>query len=497
MIPVFFYTLGCKLNQLETEAILCAFKDAGFSVFSGQPEQGADILPQLCIINTCTVTSKAEQKARRIIRFYLKKKCAVLVTGCYAQLEREELEAMQSGSLFVVPGMNKDSLLDLPRYLAANNPDMGELSAALAKWLEKENATTAASFTAKAVSPGGVPHRGGAFRFNPGTFTFHSRAFLKIQDGCDKACAYCRVPLARGKSVSLDAETLLRRLQALEEAGYHEAVITGVNIAQYREPQPSLTTLEWSGLAPQNAAMNLPSLLSFLLENTNSIALRLSSIEPEFEGESGKQFSVYDEAFYKAVSSPRIRNHFHLSVQSGSNAILSAMGRPYRNQHILEMAEKLRSVKNDPFLACDIITGFPGESDDDFEKTVELCRIADFAWIHVFPYSKRPGTRAALLKGQIPQAVARRRQQKLAELAMQGKQAYVRRWRGKTVEAIAETGLNALTDNYIRIRLLKDKGMDLRPGAVFQCVIDKESKERAFDAWAEKAIIMLENAIRT
>jgi threonylcarbamoyladenosine tRNA methylthiotransferase MtaB len=457
MITVFFYTLGCKCNQLETEAILCAFKDAGFTVFSEQPEQEADISPQLCIINTCTVTSKAEQKARRMIRFYLRKKCVVLVTGCYAQLEREALEALHSGLLFVVPGMIKDSLLDLPAYLAKENPGISGLSATLGQWLEQQGFGTAS------------PKR--LFRFNPHEFMFHSRAFLKIQDGCDRACAYCRVPLARGKSVSLEAAEILRRLQALEEAGYHEAVITGVNISQYRDPAET--------------AMNLPSLLSFLLENTNSIALRLSSLEPEFEGKEGGQTALYDDAFYKAVSSPRIRNHFHLSVQSGSDTILAAMERPYRTHHLVKMLEKLRSIKDDPFIACDIITGFPGESDDDFEKTMELCRVAGFAWIHCFPYSKRPGTKAALMKGQIPSYIARARQAQLAELARQGRLSYVRHWRGKAIDAIMETGLNALTGNYIKIRLLPENGLKLLPGAVFRCIIGLESENKAFDAWAE------------
>jgi len=487
LISVLFHTLGCKLNQLETEALSGAFRDAGCAILTGGQ-------PDMCIINTCTVTSKAEQKARRIIRFYLRRNCVILVTGCYAQLEKEELEALGSGSLFIVPGMVKDRLLDLSRYLSKENPDRAGLSSVLARWFEEVGS---AQKTKLSETPDSA-----SFRFNPRSFIFHSRAFLKIQDGCDRNCAYCRVPLARGNSRSLAAAEVLLRLKALEEAGRPEAVITGVNIAQYRDPE--------------NPAMTLPALLRYLLDNTDRIALRLSSIEPEFDGDPEinhviKQRRVlFNEEFFNVLSSLRIRNHFHLSVQSGSDTILAAMGRPYRAQHIIEMAEKLKATKDDPFLACDIITGFPGESGADFEKTIELCRIAGFAWIHAFPYSKRPGTPACLMKGQISPRIAGKRLAALTEMARQGRKNYVRRWQGKTVEAIAEkspvyrnrqnsaeneakTGkfpafLSALTANYIRVRLPFDANCSgLSPGSSFYCKIGRaaEEGETTFDAWAQ------------
>jgi len=483
LISVLFHTLGCKLNQLETEALAEAFREAGCVILAG----GESRNPDMCVVNTCTVTSKAEQKARRIIRLYLRRNCVILVTGCYAQLEKEELEALGSGSLFVVPGMVKDRLLDLPMFLARENPDHAGLSSALARWFEQ------GGFGVK-TETSGTPDSA-SFRFSPRNFIFHSRAFLKIQDGCDRNCAYCRVPLARGKSISLAAAEALRRLKALEEAGRPEAVITGVNIAQYRDPE--------------NPAMTLPALLGFLLDNTDSIALRLSSIEPEFKGDFGTG-EIFNEKFFDVLSNPRIRNHFHISVQSGSDAILAAMGRPYRSQHVIEMAEKFRTIKDDPFLGCDIIAGFPGESDEDFEKTMELCRIAGFAWIHAFPYSKRPGTPACLMKGQIRPVIAGKRLAALTEIARQGRKRYVRRWQGKTVEAISEKSpvyenrripgkaetkiagfpafFSALTSNYIRVRLPFDGNSScFSPGSSFFCKIGRaaEEGEKTFDAWAE------------
>jgi len=478
-----FHTLGCKLNQLETEALSEAFREAGCDILGGGELSGISRNPDICVVNTCTVTSKAEQKARRVIRLYLRRNCVVIVTGCYAQLEKEELEALGSGTLFVLCGMVKDRLLDLPMFLAKENPDRAGLSSALARWFEQ------GGFNVK-TEIAGTPDSA-SFRFSPRNFIFHSRAFLKIQDGCDRNCAYCRVPLARGKSISLAAAEALRRLKALEEAGRPEAVITGVNIAQYRDPE--------------NPAMTLPALLGFLLDNTDRIALRLSSIEPEFNSDFGTG-ELFNEKFFDVLSNPRIRSHFHLSVQSGSDAILAAMGRPYRAQHIIEMVEKFRAIKDDPFLACDIIAGFPGESVADFEKTMELCRIAGFAWIHAFPYSKRPGTPAALMKGQVRPGIAGERLAALTEIARQGRKCYVRRWQGKTVEAIAEKSpvhgnlrnpaeiqaktafFSALTANYIRVRLPLDANSSgFSPGSSFRCKIGRaaEEGEKTFDAWAE------------
>jgi threonylcarbamoyladenosine tRNA methylthiotransferase MtaB len=491
LIPVSFYTLGCKLNQLETEAVSSSFAGAAFTVVPWN-SAGQNIAP-LCVINTCTVTSKAEQKARRVVRQCLNAGAVVLVTGCYAQLDAGEIQAIgqehkeTSGALFVLPGKKKEKLLGLPAYLAET---LGAFSlrTAIEHWLVND-------------APPGNQHSGpdaassphydkGPFAFNPARFSFHSRAFLKIQDGCDRACAYCRVPLARGKSISLSAEEVLARLQALEEVGMAEAVITGVNICQYLDP----------GSAGKNEnARRLPSLLAFLLDNTQNIRLRLSSIEVEPELFGGA--SVLPDDFFGVFKNPRIRNHVHLSVQSGSDAVLAAMGRPYTARDILRTAEKIKTIRDDPFLACDIITGFPGESATDFEQTLALCRDADFAWIHAFPYSKRPGTRAAAItQGLVSQRIAGERVSVLLDMAANNRSAYVRRWLGKTVEAVAESPsdapdatskvppfFSALTDNYVKVRVaLNSVNEKQTPGKAFLCKLEKPAQDNygSFDAWA-------------
>jgi threonylcarbamoyladenosine tRNA methylthiotransferase MtaB len=436
---VSFYTLGCKLNQLETESIAAAFGRAGFRVLPWKlPRNEGREKASVFVINTCTVTAKAEQKARRIIRLALRERSGpVIVTGCYARLEAEKLAAIETeykaergtSRLFVVS--SKDSLLDLPFFLAewAESACMAER---IQCWLEACPDITHPD----TAHPGRtcLDEPDGSFRFAPDVFSFHSRAFLKIQDGCNRHCAYCRVPLARGESRSLDAAEVLARIRALEANKQAEAVLTGVNIAQYRCPE---------------TGKNLGELLCFLLNNTVSIALRLSSIEVEP--------GFFNPAFLKALANSRLRPHFHLSVQSGSASVLAAMGRPYSPAGVRESVALLRSVKTDPFLACDIITGFPGESEADFEETCELCAGIGFAWIHGFPYSPRPGTRAYALTNQAGERESSRRLERLLELSRSGREAYVRRWTGRTVDAVAEAkkfpfwGL--LTDNYLRVRV--------------------------------------------
>ncbi len=462
MMTVSVQTLGCKLNQLESEAIAEAFAKEGFRVVSRNDVSGADAASSagadadieagadLYIINTCTVTSKAEQKARRMIRkayrdFPLS---CVIITGCYAQLKSAELEHIdiQNGNsdfradaqkrIFVVSGDKKSGILDLPNYIMQSLVSPWELPFALKHWIENDTVT--------------FPH--GRFRFNANSFSSHSRAFLKIQDGCNNACTFCAVHLARGKSVSLASEELLVRLRTLEEKGFGEAVLTGVNINQY-----------------DDGKNDFPSLLNVLLEGTNRVALRLSSIEPD----------LITPPFLESIKHSRIRPHFHLSVQSGSDAVLKAMGRRYTADHVLKAVEKLREAKDDPFLACDIISGFPGEDDKAFAETYTLCEEAAFSWVHAFPYSPRPETAAARLPNRIPERTAVFRVQRLISLAEKGRSEYIKRNIGRQLDVIIEdntaesTGALSvgLTENYLRASIQHSGAKTLKPGTTVRCRI--------------------------
>ncbi|AEF85833.1 2-methylthioadenine synthetase [Treponema primitia ZAS-2] len=524
MVSVEIHTLGCKLNQLESESIAESFRREGFPVHAGDAaaDEAAEAqgLPALALINTCTVTSKSEQKARRLIRKALKDhpQGCVIVTGCYAQVEAEAIAALETASprrLFVVSGDNKSLLLDLPRQLRVTcnevshdaSPDPlspAELSRLLETCLKGNTAAAPEpSQPAASAAPGAAPEppRSAAvpgtipepprlagvpwavpdlplppaFRFNVKEFSFHSRPFLKIQDGCNHACSYCRVSIARGPSVSLDPETVLSRLRELEASGHGEAVLTGVNLNQYEANTGSQST-------------SLGDLLEYLLANTRTIAIRLSSLEPD----------CLTEPFLRVLAHDRIRPHFHLSVQSGSPLVLERMRRPYGPEAVESAIRRLRSLRDDPFLACDIITGFPGETPAEFEKTRELCQKADFAWIHAFPYSPRPGTPAYAFKDHIPEREAVSRVEALIALARQGRAAYISRQAGKTVDAIVEESpvtmesqgctsfVSALSENYLHLKLpLEADQPPLSPGSVLRCrILEPAPPDTHFDAVA-------------
>ena len=363
-LTVRFETLGCRLNQIESEATAKYFIDAGFNVkvegvTSASPD---DLSTSLCIINTCTVTQKAEQKARRIIRLCLKKytNATVLVTGCYAQLAAAEINSIDP-RVVVVGGQIKSRLVEVPGLLKnelykseINKKADGQRHDYSAGWSPVEfvniiNENVVNKPQAKLTFPED------SFKLSTSSFIAHSRASLKIQDGCNNNCSYCAIHMARGHSVSIDVQTAIDRVVELEKAGQDEVVLTTVNIGQYKG-------------AYKGEFLNFSQLLVKLLENTSSINFRISSLYPE----------IVDDEFCSVISNDRVRPSFHLSVQSGSDKILQSMNRAYKAADVVNACDLIRSVKPDAFIACDIITGFPGEEDCDFEDTMALCRRCDF-----------------------------------------------------------------------------------------------------------------------
>jgi threonylcarbamoyladenosine tRNA methylthiotransferase MtaB len=398
---------------------------------------GADLF----VVNTCTVTGKAEQKARRIIRAALVAHpgSVVLVTGCYAQMDPSGLAALDERAI-VVPGEEKAVILDLAAWLADRWQGHGDLLDAVREWMRELAAAE------------GEGRRSEAFAFHPDGFAFHSRPALKIQDGCDNRCTYCRVCLARGPSVSLESSEVLRRAQALEEGGRAEIVLTGVNLSHYRDGD-----------------LGFPGLLRSLLKGTRRIAFRLSSYEPE----------RIDAGFLEIFAHERVRPHAHLPVQSGSDAVLARMGRAYRRDKVMAAADALRRVKGDLFLAADIIAGFPGETEDDFASTLELCTTCDFSWIHAFPYSPRPGTRAESMRPRVPERIAGLRVATLAALARKGRTAYIARNVDSEVEAVLERSgpmRYGTSGNYLKIRI-EGVPASLGPGASVRCRIVKQDED--------------------
>lgn len=436
---IHFETLGCKLNQVESEGAARFFADSGFEVTmepltaSGTPD--ADVV--LCVVNTCTVTTKAEQKARRIIRMLLNvcPKAAIAVTGCYAQLTQEQILDIDK-RLCVLGGQHKGAMADVPEILKkfiSENPDSTSeaVAAEIQKFFDKKNASGLQNIITE------------PFRLSTDTFLNHSRSSLKIQDGCNCVCTYCAIRLARGKAVSLDANEVVSRVQALEKAGQNEVVITTVNIAQYRgkfskkelSVDPDFVKLDEN----DEATVDFAGVLSLILKNTEKIGIRISSLYPE----------IVDEHLAKLISDERVRPHFHISVQSGSDAVLAKMKRPYKIEAVYKACELLKKYKKNPFLACDIIAGFPGETDADFELTMKMLRECGFTFVHAFPFSARPGTEAYKMRPMVPNNITDVRIKKLEEFNRKEKTAYILSYSAQVLPAVCET--------IHRARIMKDR----------------------------------------
>jgi threonylcarbamoyladenosine tRNA methylthiotransferase MtaB len=408
-LKVSFYTLGCRLNQCESEALAQAFEKAGFTVpSSSEPSR-------IHIVNTCTVTSKAEQKARRMIRLFAEQEATdvVIVTGCYAQLNQTELEAL-SPKVVVVGGLVKSRLLDLPSIISGS--------------AEKDLLTLCRRFAEGMETPGIVEN---PFGFDATKFTFHSRAYLKVQDGCDNNCYYCRVHIARGPSVSLPVETAVSRALELEALGYHEIVLTGVNLTMYNHSSDGIGGL-------------LEALLNVLRDDTR---IRFSSLEPDH----------VDDRFLSLISDHRVQPHFHIPIQSASDSVLRRVNRSYNSAELVDIIGRIRQARPGAFLACDVIAGLPGEGDAEFSQTYDFIRDNGFAQLHVFPFSPRPGTMLFGAKDRPCEQVRDDRAKLLRELSDELHRKYIRRQSQMPVELLLEKKVgsywNALSGNYIKTRI--------------------------------------------
>jgi threonylcarbamoyladenosine tRNA methylthiotransferase MtaB len=427
VIRIGFHTFGCKLNQHETEALASAFSGGGFSVCGTKAD--AD----LYVVNTCTVTSAGDHKARSLVRSLLRGHpgTPVIVTGCSAQLEAASIERL-GVDVVVVPQEQKSRLLGLPDCLLSGSAS------------DLPRAETIRSFLG-APGPAADP-----FAFRIAEASFHSRAFLKVQDGCDRHCAYCRVPLARGPSVSLGADEAARRAAELEACGFREIVVTGVNVSAWRE------------------AGSGPSLLvQRLLAGTLRARVRMSSLEPE----------SIDEELAGALADPRICPHFHLPLQSGSDRVLQAMGRRYTAETAAGAVDRLRRVKHDPFIAADMLTGFPGETEEDFASSRSLVERLGFSQLHVFPFSPRPGTSAAGLKNQVPERARGQRAAVLGDISRGLAAAYRARWGGREVETLLEKGSGSrwlgTCGNYLKVWICGVPSVEGR-GSLVRAVLGSE-----------------------
>ena len=428
-------TLGCRLNQTESEGLAFIFAKQGFPIYSKE-KNSSNI--GLCVVNTCTVTSKAEQKARRLIRLLLKthKNAYVLVTGCYAELEAKAIEALDE-RVIAFSGKQKDRLSLLPSYIKTKLKDIEFFDVAKLKTILYDFKKEALDGTKPSFSMGQnvlKPALTRLFSLSSPSFMFHSRATLKVQDGCNNACTFCRIRLARGQAISLPINEALKRIKEIEEKGANEVVITGVNLSQY-----------------ESDGFNFCNLLEKLLKNTQHIRIRISSLYPE----------TITEEIIPIIKEKRICPHFHLSIQSGSDVILQKMNRKYRLEDIYLAVERIRRAKEKPFIGCDIITGFPSESEQDFFKSASMCKDLKFAGIHAFPFSPRPGTLSFNMKEKIAERIACDRVEELEKIAKINYNEYLKLCQHDKLLAIVEVNSNnklfVTTENYLHLPLITEK----------------------------------------
>jgi threonylcarbamoyladenosine tRNA methylthiotransferase MtaB len=390
-MKVAFYTLGCKLNQAETESLANRFSQAGFQLVS--PGDGADIY----IANTCTVTHIADRKSRHWLRLARRRnpRALIIATGCYAQRNRQELAQLAD---FVVDNKEKEHLLALTQTPSPEGRRLGESEVKRPQMLAA---------------------------------TVRTRSLIKIQDGCHSPCTYCIVPKVRPHEYSLPDSQIIDEVKQKVALGYKEVVLTGTKVGSYR-----------------NGSADLRDLVQRILSNSGIERLRLSSLQP----------SEISSEFLALWQDERLCRHLHLALQSGSETVLQRMKRSYslgQYQRIINLLkEKIPYVA----ITTDIMTGFPGESDEEFEQSYSFCQQAGFANIHVFPFSSRPETEAAGMPEQIKDKVKQERNQRMLELSRSSRRRFCEQFLGKSIPVLWEqetspgSGIySGLTDNYIRV----------------------------------------------
>ncbi len=400
---VVFYTLGCKLNFSETATIARQFEEGGF-VRAGKGER-ADI----CVINTCAVTEHAEKKCRNIVRKAVREHpgAIVAVTGCYAQLRPQELARIQ-GVDIVMGNHEKGMLYDQVAGLLGRGERTVEVHACAAEEIR--------SFFAA---------------FSVGDRT---RAFLKVQDGCDYRCAYCTIPDARGASRNIPVSELVAEAREIAARGVKEVVLTGVNIGDF-------------GRTTDERFLDLIR----ALEKVEGIErYRISSIEPNL---------LTDEVIAFCAQSAKFMPHFHIPLQAGTDRVLRMMRRRYDTARFAERLDRVREAMPDAFVGVDVIVGFPGETEADFDAAYRfLAERIRPAFLHIFPYSVRPGTPAAELPDRVSPQEAARRVERLGELSARLHGAFYDRFVGSVRPVLFESTVRegqmvGFTDNYIRVAM--------------------------------------------
>ena len=404
-------TLGCKVNQYETGAIESLLCERGHELKI--PGEGCDV----CIINTCAVTAESVRKTRQAIRRMkkLEPNAKIAVLGCYSELEPEEIAKIGAD-------------------LISGTKDRHEFALKAEKLTPSSSKTSAHHPSSTANFP--LSTLNSPLSANPATRT---RALLKIQDGCDNYCAYCIVPYARGPSRSLPLESIAEHAKKLEKQGYKEIVITGIEISSYGKdlnctdqitPNSQLSTTKPSSLRAHEAIQspNLLTAIQTIRTATPNSRLRLGSLDPA---------ALTDGFIKKLKETPNICNHFHLSLQSGCDETLHRMNRKYNTSQVQQVITALRAHFPDCAITADLITGFPGETEEEFNKTLIFIKKANFSDMHIFPFSPRPGTKASIMPDQIEKSTRKDRARIAKKTANEMSDSFKKAQIGKTVKSFS------------------------------------------------------------
>ena len=426
-----FYTLGCKVNQYETEAMKEKFIAAGHEIVGSLGEDDSLLVSaDAYIINTCTVTNMADRKSRQFIRRAkkLNPDSIIAVVGCYAQVDPDAVSKIEG--VDIILGTNeKSKILEV---------------------LEKEFDERIGGDESPFIDV--IPRNELSEYMSDGiikAMESRTRAYIKIQEGCDRFCSYCIIPFARGPVRSRPEEEIIEEARGLVAAGFKEIVLTGINTALYGLERVTSASASASTGVSASTSKTLPPLrilLDKLAEIPGDFRIRLSSLEPNV---------MKAEDVLAIVGAEKLCHHLHLSIQSGSNNILKAMNRRYTREEYLNIVSALKGF--DPYFAIttDIIVGFPGETEEDFRDSIDLVKSAGLSKVHVFPYSARKGTVAAEMENQIDSEEKKRRAKILSDVAEEVAAKFRDECLGKTLtglfEEIHDEYMTGYTDNYIRI----------------------------------------------
>ena len=402
---VSFATLGCKTNQFESASMQEALQTGGYRIVPF--EDGAELV----IINTCTVTNATDAQSRNLVRRARKLNpiCRVVVTGCYAQVDPTALRDLPGVTLVIGNG-EKKLLLD---YLSTDSRETAVIVSDV-RLAENVCLPPLTSFAGR------------------------SRAFVQIQNGCDAFCSYCIIPYARGASRSAHPDEILSQIATLVDSGYREIVLTGIHIGGYGADLPVRSTLN--------------DLIRRIELETDLYRLRLGSVEPT---------ELTDELLETVTDSRIVCPHFHIPLQSGDDSVLRRMGRTYDGEFFSRLVNGIRARLPSAAICLDVITGFPGETDQEAENTFKVIEHLPITDLHVFPFSKRPGTPAATLPEQVPGHISRKRAERLRLLAEDKYRCFAEGFIGQDLEVIVESGTKAglskgLTSNYLEVWFRKE-----------------------------------------